>query len=53
MLIAESGVIHHVAQTFDDAEGIDTDPGVREVLPEDKAVAHIAAEVFHPFPLRQ
>ena len=55
MLIAESDIIHHVIQTFDDVEGIDTDSGVREVLPgdRDKAVAHIAAKVFHLFPLLQ
>ena len=53
MLIAEPDIIHHVAQTFDDVEGINADPGVREVLSgdRDKTVAHVTAKVFHPFPL--
>lgn len=53
VLIAETDIIHHVTQTLGDVEGIDTDPGVREVLSgdRDKTVAHFAAEVFHLFSL--
>ena len=36
VLIAEPDIIHHVAQTFDDVEGINADPGVREVLSGDR-----------------
>lgn len=31
-LIAESDLIHHVVEVFDDVEGINADPGIREVL---------------------
>ena len=52
-LIAEPHIVHHFIESLDDVEGVDTDPGVREVLSgdRDKAVAHVTAEVFHPFPL--
>ncbi len=42
-------------EALNDVERGDADPGVREVFPgdRDKAVAHVAAEVFHLFPLLQ
>ena len=53
VLIAEPHMVHHFIKTLDNVEGINADPGVWKVLPgdRDKAVAHVAAEVFHPFPL--
>lgn len=46
-------MVHHFIKTLDNVEGINADPGVWKVLPgdRDKAVAHVAAEVFYPLPL--
>ena len=54
VLIAEADLIHHVIEPFDDVEGIDTDPGIGEVLfcNGDKAIAHVTAEVFYLLALR-
>ena len=54
-LIAESHSVHHFIKTLDDVEGIDTDPGIREILPgdRDKTIAHVTAEVFYMFSLFQ
>ncbi|BDZ84444.1 hypothetical protein Lac2_25780 [Claveliimonas bilis] len=51
--MAEPHIVHHFIKTLDNMEGINADPGVWKVLPgdRDKAVAHVAAEVFDPFPL--
>lgn len=51
VLIAEADIIHHVAQTLGDVEGINADPDVREALlgDRDKTVAHATEEVFHLF----
>ena len=53
VLIAGPHIVHHFIKTLDNVEGINADPGVWKVLPgdRDKAVAHVAAEVFYPFPL--
>ena len=55
ILIAEADLVHHVIEPFDDVEGIDTDPGIGEVLfcNGDKAIAHVAAEVFYRLALRR
>ena len=55
VLIAEADLVHHVIEPFDDVEGIDTDPGIGEVLfcNGDKAIAHVAAEVFYLLALRR
>lgn len=49
VLIAEADLVYHVIEPFDDVEGVDTDPGIGEVLfcNGDKAIAHVAAEVFY------
>ena len=55
VLIAEADLIYHVIEPFDDVEGVDTDPGIGEVLfcNGDKAIAHVAAEVFYLLALRR
>ena len=54
VLITEADLIHHVIDSFDDMEGIDTDPGIGKVLfcNGDKAIAHVTAEVFYLLALR-
>ena len=53
ILIAEADLIYHVIEPFDDVEGINTDPGIREVLfgDGDEAVTHVTAEVSYLFAL--
>ena len=55
VLIAEADLIHHVIEPFDDVEGINTDPGVGEVLSgnRDEAIAHVTAEEFYLLALRR
>ena len=55
VLIAEADLVYHVIEPFDDVEGVDTDPGIGEVLfcNGDKAIAHVAAEVFYLLALRR
>lgn len=47
-------LVYHVIEPFDDVEGIDTEPGVGEVLSGNRheAIAHAAAEVFYLLALR-
>ncbi len=54
VLIAEADLVHHVIEPFDDVEGVDTNLGIGEVLfcNGDKAIAHVAAEVFYLLALR-
>lgn len=54
VLIAETDLVYHVIEPFDDVEWIDTDPGVGEALSgnRDEAIAHVAAEVFYLLTLR-
>ena len=54
VLIAEADLVYHLIEPFDDVEGIDTDPGVGKVLfcNGDKAIAHVAAEIFYLLALR-
>lgn len=55
ILIAGPDIVHHLIEAFDHMEGIDTDLGQRETLfgNRDKAVTHIAAEVFYLLPQLQ
>lgn len=52
ILVAGPDIVHHLIEAFDHMEGIDTDLGQRETLfgDRDKAVTHIAAEVFYLLP---
>ena len=53
ILIAETDLVHHIIESFDYVERIDTDLCMREILScnRDEAVAHVTAEVFHPLAL--
>ena len=48
ILASDADLVHHVVQSLDDVEGIDTDLSVGEVLfgNGNKAIAHITAVVF-------
>ena len=48
-------MVYHAIESFDDMEGINTDPGVEEVLSgnRDEAIVHVAAEVFYLLELRR